>query len=274
MTDALEVDKTARALLGLLGTGAQRSGIVVADMASAGRIVARIRALREAGGEHVVGRKIGFSNTDIWPLYGVDRPIWNYMWDSTVQESRSAEAQFDLSGLAEPRIEPEVVLHLSRTPETGMDEADLLHCIDRVAPGFEIVQSVFPGWKFTAASSCAAFGLHGGLVVGPWYEIGQNHSDWAARLASFSVTLEKDGRVVETGQARKVLDGGPIAALRYLVETIHDDPAGVALAAGEIVTTGTLTDAYPVAPGEIWTTVFRGIGLGGLRVGFRTTPSA
>jgi len=40
------------------------------------------------------------------------------------------------------------------------------------------------------------------------------------------------------------------------------------LAAGELISTGTLTDAHPVAPGETWSTEIRGIGLEGLEVTF------
>jgi 2-oxo-3-hexenedioate decarboxylase len=40
------------------------------------------------------------------------------------------------------------------------------------------------------------------------------------------------------------------------------------LAAGEIVSTGTLTDAHPVTPGETWSTSFVGLPLAGLEVRF------
>ena len=38
---------------------------------------------------------------------------------------------------------------------------------------------------------------------------------------------------------------------------------------GEIISTGTLTDAHPVAPGETWSTAFEGLPLNGLEVRFR-----
>jgi len=38
--------------------------------------------------------------------------------------------------------------------------------------------------------------------------------------------------------------------------------------AGEIVTTGTLTAALPVSPGQTWTTVIEGIDLSGLSITF------
>jgi 2-keto-4-pentenoate hydratase len=36
------------------------------------------------------------------------------------------------------------------------------------------------------------------------------------------------------------------------------------LAPGEIVTTGTITDAWPVAPGETWASDYGALGIGGV----------
>lgn len=40
------------------------------------------------------------------------------------------------------------------------------------------------------------------------------------------------------------------------------------LAAGEIASTGTLTDAHPLAPGGTWSTAVEGLPLNGLEVSF------
>ena len=75
--------------------------------------------------------------------------------------------------------------------------------------------------------------------------------------------LSRDGAEVDRGRAANVL-GGPLSALRHLVEMRIDPP----LAPGEIVTTGTVTRAFPVAPGERWTTRVEGLALEGLSVSF------
>jgi 2-oxo-3-hexenedioate decarboxylase len=56
---------------------------------------------------------------------------------------------------------------------------------------------------------------------------------------------------VDTGFARNVL-AGPLSALRHLVSLLENDPYNPDLQAGEIVTTGTLTRAFPVKHGDIW----------------------
>lgn len=127
---------------------------------------------------------------------------------------------FALTGLAEPRIEPEIVFGLAKAPAAGMDEAALLDCIEWVAHGFEIVQSIFPGWKFSAADTVAAFGLHAALLIGPRHEIAPHVELWFATLASFEIDLCCDGAIVDRGHAANVL-GGPLSALRYLVELLR-----------------------------------------------------
>jgi 2-oxo-3-hexenedioate decarboxylase len=62
--------------------------------------------------------------------------------------------------------------------------------------------------------------------------------------------------------------GGPVSALRHLVDILASDQINPPLAAGEIVTTGTLTRALPVAPTETWTTELAGLALNGLFVRF------
>jgi 2-oxo-3-hexenedioate decarboxylase len=148
-----------------------------------------------------------------------------------------------------------------------MDDAALLDCIAWVAHGFEIVQSIFPGWKFAAADAVAGCGMHAALLVGPRHAVAPDRARWLASLATFDIELSCDGVAVDTGRGANVLDG-PLAALRHLVDGLAQDPAQPPLAAGEIVSTGTLTRAFPVAPGQTWQTTLRGVALDGIGVHF------
>ena len=149
------------------------------DLDDAYRVTAAIRQMRETRGEMPVGRKIGFTNRTIWAEYNVYGPIWGYVYNRTVHNLAEIGDTFSLMGLAEPRIEPEIVFKLALAPAPGMDETALLACIDWVGHGFEIVQSIFPGWKFSAPDTVAAFGLHGasGARVGAWKAASLDLSD-------------------------------------------------------------------------------------------------
>jgi 2-oxo-3-hexenedioate decarboxylase len=52
------------------------------------------------------------------------------------------------------------------------------------------------------------------------------------------------------------------------MDLLARDPDNPPLAAGEIVSTGTLTRALPVRPGETWTTRLIGIPLEGITLTF------
>jgi 2-oxo-3-hexenedioate decarboxylase len=237
------------------------------ELDNAYRVTAAIRKMREARGERPVGRKIGFTNRTIWDEYDVHAPIWGYVYDCTLHDLAGIGGTFSLAGLAEPRIEPEIMFGLAHAPAHGMDERALLDCIGWVAHGFEIVQSIFPAWKFSAPDTVAAFGLHGALLIGPRHPIAGAAADWHRALARFEIDLERGGTLADHGLAANVLDG-PLSALRYLVDLLACDRGNPPLAAGEIVTTGTLTRALPVAAGETWTTELSGIALDGVRVRF------
>ena len=271
-TNALtELQAIAAEAFAALDTGHQTSSfsarIPAFDLDDAYRVTASIRQMRETRGEIPVGRKIGFTNRTIWAEYNVYGPVWGYVYSSTVHNLAEIGDTFSLIGLAEPRIEPEIVFKLALAPAPGMDEKALLACIDWVGHGFEIVQSIFPGWKFSAPDTVAAFGLHGALLIGARHSIAAHAEDWSRTLSTFEIDLKRDGTVVDHGRATNLL-GGPVSALRHLVDILARDQVNPPLAAGEIVTTGTLTRALPVSAGETWTTELTGVALDGICVRF------
>jgi 2-oxo-3-hexenedioate decarboxylase len=239
------------------------AGLSVED---AYRVTPRVRQLYEAGGARVTGRKIGFTNRTIWPEYGVYAPIWGYVFDRSLHDLTKLD-RLPLASFSEPRIEPEIVFGLSAAPNVQMDETALSSCIEWVALGFEIVQSIFPAWKFSAADTIAANGLHGALLIGPRHPFAPRAAEWQQALPAFEIELSCDGRPIDQGHAENVL-GGPLSALRHLVGLLASDPCNPPLAAGEIICTGTLTRAMPVAAGEVWSAAPAGIALDEIRVRF------
>ena len=268
--DDSHVEDIAREVLTTLGSGRQiapfsgRPGGLTMDDAT--RVLARLGQAFQARGERLVGRKIGFTNRTIWPEYGVYAPNWGFVTDRTARDL-SVGASLPLAGFAEPRIEPEIVFGLSRAPAPGMDEAALAGCIDWIAHGFEIVHSPFPHWKFAPADTVACNALHRALLIGPRHAFQPRAMDWLRELATFEIDLERNGALADSGHAANVLDS-PFLALRHLVELLAEDRLNPPLAAGEIVSTGTLTRALPVAPGENWRTRLRGLPIEGIELRF------
>ena len=241
------------------------------DLQDAYRVSARILAQRIARGEQPIGWKIGFTNRTIWDEYGVHAPIWGPIYASTITGTEQPDIPIscDLARFVEPRIEPEIVFRLAAPPRPDMDEHDLLACIDAVAHGFEIVQSLYPGWRFRAADTIAAFGLHGCLCHGPFIPIASkpDPSHWTAMLSSFSIRLSRDSVFTDEGSGANVL-GSPLSALRHLVRGLAEHPFGRGLRSGDLVTTGTITRAFPVRAGERWATLVTGLSVPGLSIEF------
>lgn len=229
-----------------------------ADLASAYRDALAVRALREARGERPAGFKIGFTNRTIWARYRVFAPIWGTVWDSTLQHCPQGEATVELARLCQPRLEPELVFGLRAAPPPQATLEQLFESLDWLATGVEIVQSHCPDWRFEAPETVADGGLHARLFVGPMQPV----RGWAgsgaaldARLAACGVRLSRDGAAVETGRGANVLDG-PLHALQHFVHELQRCPGAPAPAAGDVVTTGTWTDAWPLGPGQDWHAAF------------------
>jgi len=62
--------------------------------------------------------------------------------------------------------------------------------------------------------------------------------------------------------------GHPASALAHLASVLSRQPQFEPLAAGEIITTGTLTAAMPIKPGEVWESNYAGVPITGLRLTF------
>jgi 2-keto-4-pentenoate hydratase len=229
----------------------------------AGYAAARVlHERRLAMGWKPVGRKIGFTNRTLWQRYGVHEPMWGTVYDRTLIHAKDDRAVVSLSGLAQPRIEPEICFKLSAPPKSHAEE-DLLESIEWMAHSVEIVQCHHPEWKVTIADCTADNGLHGRLIVGTPVPLLE-----ADKLPGAEARLYKGERLVDRGVGANVL-GSPLAALGFLVDILKSQPEAPALAAGEIITTGVLTDAHPVAAGETWRTEIDGLPLRGLRIEFR-----
>ena len=234
------------------------------DVDAAYRVLREIEARRIAQGWRSVGRKIGFTNRSIWPRYGVYQPMGARVWAHTVHCAKAGHATQSLAAFVQPRIEPEAVFKLAAPVTQGADARTVLAATEWIAAGFEIVQSHFPAWKFTAADCTAAFGLHAALIVGEPYSIDAANRDTIADLLPvFRATLRKGGVVVDTGVGVNVLDS-PALAVAHLANVLAQHPEHRSLGAGELVTTGTITDAWPLAPGETWSSEYGQLPLKGI----------
>lgn len=249
-------DAYARRLL--ITTPSSREGGL--DLVTAYAIERELVRLRQGEGHRTVGVKVGFANRAMWRVLKLDTLVWAHMYDNTVHHAPSNELEIPVGAMVAPRIEPEIVFRLKRPLEGATDADAVLACVESISLGFEIIDCVYPDWKFTPVDFVAAYGLHAGLIVGAPLAVAPGDIPaLVEQLASFTVTLQKNSATVATGAGKNSLKN-PALCLGELGSAIVRQGAEP-IAAGEYVSSGTLTEAQSIAPGDTCTAVVEGIGL-------------
>jgi len=253
----LDVNGLAAELLSAYSTG----GMLVAppslshsgfDLTAAYAVEAQLTKLRRESGRTTVGRKVGYASKALWRRLKLDTLVWARMYDDTVKYAENGAASLSLTGMCSPRIEPEIVFKLKDRIPSDTPTAPL-KAVEWLALGFEIVDCVYPNWTFQPADFVASFGLHAGLIVGEPVHVGPEMiAALAAELPTFNVRLLKDGQLIEEGSGRNSL-GSPALSLGELAAAIGRQPGAEPLAAGELISSGSLTASHPVAGGQRWT---------------------
>ena len=225
------------------------------DVAQAYQTALQVRQLRVARGERPRGFKIGFTNRSIWERYQVFEPIWGTVWNTTLSMANEAgECSVDISRMSQPRLEPELVFGMRCTPPADLTVQSLFESIDWMAGGFEVVQSHAAHWKFNLADTITDSGLHGHLVVGKPVKVANVASNGQALhtlLAGMSLELMEAEQCVEKGAASNVLDS-PLMALLHFMKALRNCPGAPDVHEGDVITTGTWTDAWPLVAGQSW----------------------
>ncbi|WP_050479235.1 2-keto-4-pentenoate hydratase [Herbaspirillum rhizosphaerae] len=264
MTNRIDINSIAARLQDAQDTARQIATVTSQEpaftVAAAYEAADLVHQARLAQGTVAAGRKIGFTNAAMWARYGVEEPVWGHMYDRTIAYLENSQGECSLARFAEPKIEPEIALHFHSAPPEDAGIAELMDCIDWIAPAFEIVQSHYPGWQFNAADAVADGGLHGMLFVGERASLAALGDQALEQLASCSVALLCNGAVRETGKGANAL-GNPLAAMAHLIAVIATQAIRRPIQANEIVTTGTLTAAFAVSAGEVWKMELKGIAL-------------
>jgi 2-oxo-3-hexenedioate decarboxylase len=242
---------------------------IPADVGVAYQTALQVRQLREARGEQPRGFKIGFTNRSIWERYQVFEPIWGTVWNTTLTMANAqGEGTVDISHMSQPRLEPELVFGMRCTPPSKLTVQSLFESIDWMASGFEIVQSHSLDWKFKVADTVTDSGLHAHLLVGkqvPLKDVAANGAQLHELLAGMSLELVHAGKVVEKGLATNVLDS-PLMALLHFMKALRQCPGTPDVKAGDVITTGTWTDAWPLVGGQTWESRYD-LPLTGLKIG-------
>ncbi len=209
------------------------------------------RALALTGGK-VAGWKVGRINPPLDGQLGTNRLAGPIFADS-VRDGRGASPAMPVFADGFAAAEAEFLLRIARAPDPAktsytMDEAADL--IDAVHVGIEVASSPFPGINALGPLvTISDFGNNHGLVIG------DPIPDWRSLdFLDWPVTLLIDGAQAGAATARAMLDG-PIGAARFLFESTA--ARGVALEAGQWISSGAVTGVHEVTVGATVTATFK-----------------
>jgi 2-oxo-3-hexenedioate decarboxylase len=254
--DALANELSQARVSGLVveAPSTRTSDFSIVDGYAVGRL---LHDRRIASGDVPAGLKLGFTNETIWAGLGLDSPFWSPIYRDTVLDA----GVVSVDGFVAPRIEPEIVLGFGADLGVGASRDEIAAAVEWAALGLEVVHCHFAAWRMAPADAIADGGLHGVLVVGDRVRVDGSDAD---RLNEMIVRLYHQDEIVESGSGAAAL-GGPTHAIAWLLRL----PGVDGLRAGAIVTTGTLTNAMAIAPGQTWRVEADGpITLGQLEVTF------
>jgi len=207
---------------------------------------------RIAAGARIVGKKIGLTSLAMQNMLGVNEPDYGILLDDMVAKETDV---IDTRKLIFPRIEGELAFILKKDIEDApnADIASVLEATDVIVPSFEIIDSAILNWKMAIQDTVADNASSAMLVLGenriPVSDI--------ADLTAVSMVFRKNGDVIDQGVSSAVM-GHPAAAVAWLANKLHE--FGIRLRAGEIILSGSLTKAYDVKTGDVFTAEFDGVG--------------
>lgn len=224
--------------------GAHRAGYVltapapdVLDLPSAYAIQRELTARRVARGARRIGWKLGYTSAVMREQMGVDSPNLGPLLDSMVVAPGAAVP----AHLVQPRVEPEIGIVIGADGRPAGARAVL-----------EVVDSVWRDYRFTLAANTADGSSAAGVVVGDPLD------DPDTDLAAIAVELWRDGTFEAQGRGDAAM-GHPHTAVAWLEGELA--ARGEALEEGDLVITGGLTRAVPLAPGGIVEARFPGTSL-------------
>lgn len=216
-------------------------------------------ALADHSAHPPVGWKIAATNPAGQRHINVDGPIAGRL----LAEKMHAVGQVLPFGANRMRVaEPEFAFRFAaalppRPDGAVYDIETVLAAVGSLHPAIEVPDSRFTDFTAVGAAQLIADNACAhDFVLGPAAPDGWTALDLAAHPVA-AVRRRDDGLLERTGSGGNVL-GDPRAALCWLVNEVT--ASGVALDAGQIVTTGTCLDPIPIQPGDTVSADFGTIG--------------
>lgn len=200
----------------------------------------RMMEVKKSTGQVVVGKKIGITSRAMQAMLGVNEPDYGHILDGMVVAEGEMIRTVDL---IQPRIEGEIAFILKENLQgPGVTLADVIRCSEGVIPALEVIDSRIMDWKIKLADTVADNASSARIVLG-----GKITPASGLDLRTVGMILERNGEIAATAAGAAVL-GNPAQAVAWLANKLA--AYKIPLAKGEVILSGSLTAAVPVAAGD------------------------
>ena len=206
-------------------------------------------ALQVAGGNRVIGHKIGLTSRAMQMASQIDEPDFGTLLGSMKLVARAGEElEIPVNRFLSPRVEVELAFVLKRALSGPVTVEQVLAATEYVTPAIEIIDARIEQHDrhtgvmrkvFDTISDNAA---NAGIITG-----GRPVRPDAVDLRWCGALLYKNGVIEESGLAAAVLNH-PATGVAWLVNKLA--PYGEGLAAGEVVLGGSFTRPVAAAAGD------------------------
>jgi 2-keto-4-pentenoate hydratase len=196
-------------------------------------------SIRESAGARRMGWKLGITSPVKQRVMGIAHPLFGRIFADGERASGGFAA---LAAFVAPRTEPELAIGLAADIDTTMDRVALAAAVGWIAPALEITDSRYASGTRTAVELVADNTSSAAFVVGT-----RIPAAVAPAYHALPAELVRNGVVAAAGSTADVL-GNPLNALSALAR--HLDKRGLRARAGDVILSGAITDAIPVAPGD------------------------
>jgi 2-keto-4-pentenoate hydratase len=193
------------------------------------------RHRRVDAGERPLGWKLGMGTPAAMDNLGTSAPLVGYMLESARLESG---ATCDVSGWSNPRLEPEIAVHMGADLAGGADRSEAERAIAGLGPAIELVD---PDPHADDPEAILAGNIyHRHVILGPVRE--------GAAAAGVRARILRDGEEVAAADDATEATGDPVELVMHVAATL--DAAGERLRADEVVICGSVVPALEIAPGQ------------------------
>ncbi|KKB36929.1 2-keto-4-pentenoate hydratase [Bacillus thermotolerans] len=201
-------------------------------------------------GAVIVGKKIGLTSKVMQAMFNVEEPDYGHLLDSMMHLDGET---ISLKEFLQPKLEFEIAFVLKKDLKgPNVTAFEVIEATDYVVPAIEVIDSRIKDWNIRFEDTVADNGSSARAIIG-----GKPTKLDNLDLSCIGMNVYKNGVCFDSAAGAAVM-GNPVRAVAWLANALSR--YGISLYAGEVILSGALSKAVPVAAGETFTAEFAHIG--------------